>query len=270
MLGAFLVLPALIALQRMLTGRLSACLQRRRRCCSCCSPRCSCSFSRARLGPVRLRRGAADGSSPSSPAARRSERLRIVADRDRRHRVLALLLVAALLSIDQVADLFKERASLEQSYDAGHLGRFGRYILGVDWRSTTRSASGRCSSPTIFPEDPHNTFLNAFMAGGWLGGFAYSTLMLVTLMLGLRYVFVRTPWQPTYIAVYAAFLGDVGESDIIDIEHWRHYYLILGVLWGLMAVSRPRARCAADRSGPSMNGPAPQPSPILARPFGGA
>ena len=28
--------------------------------------------------------------------------------------------VAALLSIDQVAELFKERASLEQSYDTGH------------------------------------------------------------------------------------------------------------------------------------------------------
>ena len=42
------------------------------------------------------------------------------------------LLLAALLSIDQVADLFKERAALEQSYDIGHLGRFGRYILGAE------------------------------------------------------------------------------------------------------------------------------------------
>jgi hypothetical protein len=23
------------------------------------------------------------------------------------------------------------------------------------------------------------------------------------------------------------------------IDHWRHYFLLLGVLWGLMAVSRP-------------------------------
>ena len=29
------------------------------------------------------------------------------------------------------------------------------------------------------------------------------------------------------------------ESAIIDIDHWRHYFLILGALWGLMAASRP-------------------------------
>jgi hypothetical protein len=50
-------------------------------------------------------------------------------------------------------------------------------------------------------------------------------------------VFVRTPWQPTYHVIYAAFLGVAGESAIIDIDHWRHYFLILGVLWGLMAAS---------------------------------
>ena len=33
-------------------------------------------------------------------------------------------------------------------------------------------------------------------------------------------------------------VGVVGESFIIDIDHWRHYFLILGVLWGLMAVTR--------------------------------
>ena len=76
------------------------------------------------------------------------------------------------------------------------------------------------------------------MSGGWLGGVAYLTLCAVTLVGGTRFVFVRTPWQPTYHAVYAAFVGVVGESFIIDIDHWRHYFLILGVLWGLMAVTR--------------------------------
>ena len=34
----------------------------------------------------------------------------------------------------------------------------------------------------------------------------------------------------------------VAESIFIDIEHWRHYFLILGVLWGLMAASHAYAR----------------------------
>jgi hypothetical protein len=39
-----------------------------------------------------------------------------------------------------------------------------------------------------------------------------------------------------------ACVGVIGESVIVDIDHWRHYFLILGVLWGLMAASN---RCVA-------------------------
>jgi len=77
------------------------------------------------------------------------------------------------------------------------------------------------------------------MSGGWLAGFAFLTLTLVSVAKGFRFVFVRTPWQPTYHVIYAAYLGVALESVIIDIDHWRHYFLILGVLWGLMALSRP-------------------------------
>ena len=77
------------------------------------------------------------------------------------------------------------------------------------------------------------------MSGGWLAGFSYLTLILLTLVVGLRFVFIVTPWRPTYHAVYVTFLGMVAESVIIDSDHWRHYFLILGVLWGLIAVSRP-------------------------------
>jgi hypothetical protein len=36
-------------------------------------------------------------------------------------------------------------------------------------------------------------------------------------------------------------VGEVGESYIIDIQHWRHYYLIMGVVWGLMVAGRAHA-----------------------------
>src|SRR5262249_52602945 len=45
--------------------------------------------------------------------------------------IAVALAVAAILSVDKIAALFKERASLVQNYDAGHLGRFGRHILGA-------------------------------------------------------------------------------------------------------------------------------------------
>ena len=52
-----------------------------------------------------------------------------------------------------------------------------------------------------------------------------------------RFLFAPTPWQPLYQAFYVAYVGVIGESVIIDIDHWRHYFLILGVLWGLMAAT---------------------------------
>ena len=96
------------------------------------------------------------------------------------------------------------------------------------------------------------------MSGGWLTGFCYLTLCAVTIVRSTRYLFVRTPWQPIYHAVYATYLGIVIESAVIDIDHWRHYFLILGVLWGLMAASRPY-RIGAP-------GAAPVGKPLPARP----
>jgi len=161
--------------------------------------------------------------------------------------IAVALLIMALLSVAEVANLFKERAAFEQSYDIGRYGRFGRYALGADLALEQPLGIGPLQFSTRFVEDPHNTFLNAFMSGGWLTGFGYLTLCLVTVAMSTRFLFVRTPWQPIYHAVYAAYVGTVVESAVIDIDHWRHYFLLLGVLWGLMAASRSYVPVAAAR-----------------------
>ena len=233
-LGAFLVLPGLLLLQRMLAGRR---LIRSTLMLLLMLAALLLSFSRGAWGQFAF--AAALMMALTFVTSRSSgERLRIL--------VVAVLglvavvvFVAALLSIPQVADLFKERATLEQSYDVGRFGRFGRYLLGADLALEHPLGIGPLQFARYFTEDAHNTFLNAFMSGGWLTGFAYLTLSVVTVAMATRFVFVRTPWQPIYHAVYAAYVGTVAESAIIDIDHWRHYFLILGVLWGLMAASRP-------------------------------
>jgi hypothetical protein len=167
--------------------------------------------------------------------------------------VVVALALAVLLSVGKIGQLFEERASFEQSYDLGHYGRFGRYILGAQLGLERPFGIGPMQFSHYFPEDPHNTFLNTFMSGGWIGGLSYLTLILVTLVAGLRFVLLAPPWRPTYQAIYAAFLGVAGESAIIDIDHWRHFFLILGLLWGLMAVSQAwlRERHAALASASS-------------------
>jgi hypothetical protein len=192
------------------------------------------------------------------------ERLRIVL-----FAVLGIMalaaVVAVLLSIPQVADLFKQRAAFEQSYDEGPTGRFGRHALGFLLALDTPLGIGPLQFHNLFPEDPHNAYLNSFMSGGWLSGFAYLTLVAVTLVSGLRFVFIATPWRATYIAVYAAFVGVAGESLIIDSDHWRHYFLILGVLWGLMSVTHSRLKVRRRGQVPPVRAPAAAMRPSLAR-----
>src|SRR5205085_8598173 len=133
--------------------------------------------------------------------------------------VILIFLIMARLTIKSVADLFKGPAGLEQSYDAGYLGRLGRYSLGFDLALDRPLGIGPLQFAIFFSEDAHNTFLNTFMSGGWLGGFAYLALTLTTLVTGLRFLFVAAPWCRVYQAIYIAFLGVAVESAVIDIDH---------------------------------------------------
>jgi hypothetical protein len=161
-------------------------------------------------------------------------------------------LLLALLSLDQVGDVFKERANLVNDYDVGHLGRFGRHTLGALMALDHPNGIGPLQFARYLPEDPHNSFLAAFMSGGWLGGVSYLALILLLLVVGLRHVFVPSPWQRTYIAIYATFVGETGESYIIDVQHWRHYFLMIGLIWGLVCVRRT-AVAASGRAGAFLN-----------------
>jgi O-antigen ligase/polysaccharide polymerase Wzy-like membrane protein len=241
-LGAFLVLPALLALQRVLAGRLDE-IFRGGAVLLVLMAGLFLSFSRGAWGHFAFS-GVVLMALTFVTTHSTRERLRVVLFALAGALALAAF-VAALLSIEHVAELFRERASLEQSYDVGYTGRFGRHALGLLMALDHPLGIGPLQFRTFFPEDPHNAYLNSFMSGGWLSGFSYLTLSVLTLVMGLRFVVVRTPWQSAYLAVYAAFVGVAAESAIIDSDHWRHYFLLVGVLWGLMAASR---RYRASRS----------------------
>ena len=161
--------------------------------------------------------------------------------------ILAAALVAVLLSFDSIADMFKQRASFDQSYDEGRFGRFGRHILGAGMALDLPFGIGPLQFRNYFPEDTHNSYLNAFMSGGWISGICYPALVFVTALTGFRYIAVRTPWQRTYLAIFSAYLGTVGESFIIDTDHWRHFWMMLGAMWGMyVATERWKAANAVS------------------------
>ena len=161
--------------------------------------------------------------------------------------VAGVTLIAVLLSFDSIAEMFSQRASLDQSYDEGRFGRFGRHILGADMALDLPFGIGPLQFHHYFPEDTHNSYLNAFMSGGWISGVCYPALVFLTVIIGFRHIFVRVPWQRAYLAIFSAFLGTVGENFVIDTDHWRHFWLMLGTMWGMFAAAQ-HYRAAADQT----------------------
>ncbi|MDH3602854.1 MAG: O-antigen ligase domain-containing protein, partial [Candidatus Tectomicrobia bacterium] len=45
-------------------------------------------------------------------------------------------------------------------------------------------------------------------------------------------------WQNFHIAAYATYVGASLEGLVIDTDHWRHYFLLAGLVWGLCAATR--------------------------------
>src|SRR5947209_6391344 len=231
-LGAFLILPALFVLQSVVSDRLGKSL-RSAIAFGIISLAILLAFSRAAWGQLAITSAFMLTlmvlTSPS-----RAQRSRIIA-MALAAAVIATLLTMVLLSFDSIAEMFRQRASFDQSYDEGRFGRFGRHILGAQMALELPFGIGPLQFTKFFPEDTHNSYLNAFMSGGWISGICYPALVFTTVILGFRHVFVRVPWQRAYLAIFAAFLGTVGESFIIDTDHWRHFWMMLGAMWGMFA-----------------------------------
>ncbi|HLG84254.1 MAG TPA: O-antigen ligase family protein [Bradyrhizobium sp.] len=233
--GAFLILPALFTLQSVVTERFGKAF-RNAIAFGIISLAILLAFSRAAWGGLILT-AAFMLALMVLTSRSRAERSRIVVITV--VAVLAIvLLLAVLLSFDSVAEMFRQRASFDQSYDEGRFGRFGRHILGADMALDLPFGIGPLQFHHYFPEDTHNSYLNAFMSGGWLSGICYPALILTTVILGFRHLFVRVPWQRIYLAIFSAFLGTVGESFIIDTDHWRHFWMMLGAIWGMIGAAQ--------------------------------
>jgi hypothetical protein len=252
-LGAFLILPALFALQNVVTARFFKAFGSAI-AFGIMSLAILLAFSRAAWGGLILT-AAFMLALMVLTSQSRSERSRIVI-----MAVVAvfaaLLLLAVLMSFDSIAEMFRQRASFDQSYDEGRFGRFGRHILGADMALDLPFGIGPLQFHHYFPEDTHNSYLNAFMSGGWISGICYPALVFLTVVLGFRNVFVRVPWQRAYLAIFAAFLGTVGESFVIDTDHWRHFWMMLGAMWGMFAAAQPYKASAQEASQEPFTAPA--------------
>ncbi len=151
--------------------------------------------------------------------------------------ILMAVMLAGLLSIDTVKAAFADRATLAKDYDSGEFGRFGNQMNSIPMLLERPFGFGPREFGKIFGLDPHNVYINAFGSYGWLGGITYMLLIISTLIVGFKGLLMRTPWQGASIVLFVTFFCTAMQGVQIDTDHWRHFYWMLGLTWGLYAAS---------------------------------
>lgn len=233
--GPFLVLPGIWLLHRLLTGGLRDWLY--------CGPPLAVivfaiflSFSRGAWGlfgvSAILIMGTLFLRSQSGMF-----RLRLVMMSLAAFSVMVLGLLIAL-QFPAISDLFTTRAQLVQDYDGARLGRFARYGIGFMLATENPLGIGPLRFGQIYGEDTHNIWLKALMDYGWLGFASWLVMIVWTLAAGFKIMFRERPWQPFLLCAWVTLVGHVALGTVIDTDHWRHFYLLIGLVWGAIALER--------------------------------
>lgn len=149
--------------------------------------------------------------------------------------VLGVVAVIALLSVDHVHKMFEIRASVAQDYDQGETGRFGNQIRGMAMLLERPFGMGPMHWRLVFGLEPHNSYIGSFANGGWLGGAAFLGIVLATAFVGFRLLLRPSPFRAHAQIVWPALLMFFLQAFQIDIEKWRHVYMMLGMVWALEA-----------------------------------
>lgn len=160
---------------------------------------------------------------------------------------IAFMVTAMLIALqfDKVADLFLSRTQLVQEYDGGHLGRFDRHRIGFLMSMEKPLGIGPMVFGQIFLEDEHNIWLKSLTTYGWLGFVTYVGLIATTIGMGFRYLLRDRPWQPYLMIAWIVVVGHTAIGNVIDTDHWRHFYMLLGIVWGCIALEHQHLRRTA-------------------------
>jgi O-antigen ligase len=146
---------------------------------------------------------------------------------------ISAIALSYALSLDAVRSLFAERVTLAQEYDLTEGGRFDSMRAAFQMALEHPLGIGPLQWPIIWGLMPHNIYVNVFVSGGLLSLVGFVALTLMTLWLGFRALAWETPFRGILIVALAVFVGHALQGFIIDSNHWRHLYIVMGIIWGL-------------------------------------
>jgi O-antigen ligase len=144
--------------------------------------------------------------------------------------VLLVAAVAVVASIEVTGSLsfLKERAQF-QTYDNQ---RFGAQSGGIRLGETHPIGIGPGQFELVEPISAHSTYVRALAEEGVLGFVVLVALLYGTLLVALRNA-VRG-WDTHGIgstALLACWCGVLANSVFVDTLHWRHLWLLAGLIW---------------------------------------
>ena len=87
----------------------------------------------------------------------------------------------------------------------------------------------------VFDLEPHNSYVGAFANDGWIGGFAWIFLVVTSIFVGLRLIFIPSPYRGLAQVFFPPLFALLLQGFQIDVDHWRQVFLCFGALWGLEA-----------------------------------
>lgn len=143
---------------------------------------------------------------------------------------IVLFAFASLSSAEFTAKLL-DRLTFAKAYDLGEEGRYARYLRVIPMIMQNPIGLGVLQLEKIFPEPIHNIWLSSFVNYGWGGGISYVTLAIGSVVVSLRN-YRRTKNEIT-IALLISLVGIIFCSTLHEGEHWRHSWLLYGLVWGL-------------------------------------
>lgn len=162
--------------------------------------------------------------------------------------------LVAVLQIPQVSQLMQERASLTQGYDEGPEGRFGGQQKAVQLILDNPFGIGTHTfREKHHHEEVHNVYLTMFHYAGWIGGLLFIASVVLTFVVAVDGALRIGALQGGFAVATAALAGLIVEGLVIDLDHWRHFFIILALVWGL-SDARPTAVASASRRGDAADG----------------
>jgi len=151
-------------------------------------------------------------------------------------RALALL-VAAVIGVAAVwavvaitgSSAFVEERAQRQNYDTD---RFGAQERGLQLAEGNPIGIGPGQFELRAPISAHSTYVRVLAEQGLAGFFTVAALIFGTLLLALRNVITgRGTWGITSLALLACWCGILANSFFVDTLHWRHLWIVAGLIW---------------------------------------